>query len=671
MTLKHTLIVLSAGFFVLTVNAQKFDLGKVTIAELEEKEHPKDPSAAAAVLFEKGRTAINYNESEGFVMTTEVSVRIKIYKKEGYEQANKSVRYYLPSNQKETVRFDDAVTYNLVNGQIVKTKLKSDGEFDEAINRYWGSKKITMPAVKEGSVIEYSYRIKSQNFDQIRDWNFQSDIPVNYSEFKTCIPEYFIYSPNQKGFIFPKMTSASATKSIVLTNKERVTQGHVTSTQFSQDKINYSENQTTYIGQDLPAMKDESYVNNINNYMSSVSFELSMIKWPNKPIKTYSTDWESVAKTIYKYDDFGPELDKTGYFEADIDKLLAGVNASDARMVAVFNYVKANVNWNKYKGISCNDGVKKAYKEKTGNVAEINLMLTAMLRYAGFNAHPVLLSTRSNGIALFPSIAAFDYVIVAIESNGGYVLLDATEKYTLPNVLPTRDLNWFGRLIKKDGTSTSINLMPKNSSKDVVFLNYSIKPDGSAEGKIRSQYTDYEALDFRQRFLGTNKETYLELLETNHNNIEVNDYACENQLDLLKPIVESYSFKDPHATEVINEKIYISPLLFMGDGQNPFLQEKREYPIDFGYPTQNKFTVNIEIPEGYKVESLPKPMNLTTGAEIGNFKYIIANTGNKIQVMITFDMNEAIVPADYYDVLKEFYQKMIEQQKEKIVLVKA
>jgi hypothetical protein len=63
-------------------------------------------------------------------------------------------------------------------------------------------------------------------------------------------------------------------------------------------------------------------------------------------------------------------------------------------------YVKANVIWNNY-GYSC-DGVKTAYKKiKLGNVAS-NLMLTAMLRYAGLTANPVLVSTRSNGIALFP-----------------------------------------------------------------------------------------------------------------------------------------------------------------------------------------------------------------------------------------------------------------------------
>jgi hypothetical protein len=35
--------------------AQNFELGKVTIAELQEKRHPKDSTANAAVLFKKER----------------------------------------------------------------------------------------------------------------------------------------------------------------------------------------------------------------------------------------------------------------------------------------------------------------------------------------------------------------------------------------------------------------------------------------------------------------------------------------------------------------------------------------------------------------------------------------------------------------------------------------
>jgi len=653
-----------------TAKAQKFEAGKVSVAELQENEHPKDPSAVAAVLFEKGQDHLEYNQSTGFELITTVTVRVKIYKKEGYQWANKTVKYFIGGSSKEKISFDDVATYNLVDGKIEKTKMKGDGLFEEKVNKYWASKKIALPNVKEGSVIEYTYKIISPNFMRFPDWAFQTTIPVNFSEYKTFIPEYFVYSPNQRGFIFPKVATEKSTKSINFTIKDRGL-GVAVKTSISYEKVDYEETRTTYTAENLPAMVDEAYVNNIKNYTSAVSHELSMTKFPNVPLKSYSTNWEAVVKEIYKLDDFGSELDKSGYFEQAVIALTKGLTDRESIIAAIFNHVKMNVKWNDYYGYSCDEGVNAAYKNRTGNVAEINLMLTAMLRFAGLDANPILISTRSNGISYFPNRTAFNYVIAGVETMEGLILLDATDKFSRPDVLPLRDLNWFGRLIRKDGTSLQVNLTPKNISKEISYMNVVLKNDGSAEGKIRKQFTDYEALAYREKAVGSNMDSFVEELENDNNSIQISEYVRDNDLELSKPLVESFSFRDSKNIEVIDNKMYLSPLLFLADRENPFKQEKREYPIDFGYPSEMKYNINIEIPQGYTVESLPKSINLLTGDEIGSFKYAIGNTDNKIQLSITSNINAAIVPADYYDVLKDFYQKVIEKQNEKIVLRKS
>ena len=673
MNFKKQLFLLVSILFITNSNAQKLELGKVTIAELEEKQHPTEPEAPAAILFEKGKVTFEYSQNEGnFDMITTVQVKIKIYKKEGYDWANKAVRYYSPSTMRENVSFDDAVTYNLVAGKIEKTKLKSDGEFDEKINKYWSRKKIAMPNVKEGSIIEYEYTIKSPNIVAMKDWSFQTSIPVNYSEFKVYTPEYFIYKPNQRGFIFPKTTVEKKTSSITINSKERSGGDGISGvkTTFSSDKIEYEETQTTYICQNLPSMKDEAFVNNIDNYTSSISHELTMTRYPNQPYKTYATDWETVTKKIYEDDDFGGELNKTGYFEEDINTLISGLTTRDEKIATIFSFVKSKVKWNDYTSYYCNDGIKKAYKDNVGNVAEINLMLTAMLRYAGIDANPVLLSTRENGIALFPNRTAFNYVIAAVEIEEGLILLDATERYSVPNVLPIRDLNWFGRLIRKDGTSTEVNLTPNNISTEINNLQVTLDNKGVISGKIRTQLAGHNALSFRQEKINTNKETYLEKLESDKGSIEISDYVRDNDLDLSKPIIETYSFKDTNAFEIINDKIYVSPLFFLSVNENPFKQETREYPVDFGFPFEDSYNVNIEIPEGYTIETLPAQAKFVTDENLAIFKYLISNTGNKIQMKITTTINAAIVSSEFYPTLKDFFQKMIDKQNEKIVLKK-
>ena len=141
--------------------AQDFDLGKVSAAELSEKQHPAEPSAPAAILYKKGVTSFDIDSQGYWNVITDVMVRLKVYNKDGYGYANVEVPFYSVGKYREEVVFDDVATYNLEGGKAVKTKLEKESEFTEDYNDKWKIKKIALPNVKEGSVIEYHYTIKS------------------------------------------------------------------------------------------------------------------------------------------------------------------------------------------------------------------------------------------------------------------------------------------------------------------------------------------------------------------------------------------------------------------------------------------------------------------------------------------------------------------------------
>ena len=629
--------------------AQKYELGKVTVEELSQTKHPLDSAAAAAVLFKIGKTSFDLNPEGYFLLVAEVRQRVKIYKKEGYERATIEIPYYTGG---KTVRlyFDDAVTYNLVGGKIEKTKLKSDGEFTEVVNENYSIKKIALPNVKEGSVIEYRYTLKTPYFTVFPEFYFQGEYPVNYVQFTTQIPQYFTYRRFMKGFFNVNMTPETVVRNTVR---------------------NYNESKAVFTAENITALKDESHVHNIDNYTSSIQYELASTNFPSDGEKKYSIDWESVTKTIYDDKDFGDELNYKSYFEKDLEPLLKTVASREERINLVFNYVKSRMNWNEKKSYYCNVGVKKAYNEKVGNVAEINLMLTAMLRYAEVKANPVLVSTRDNGIALYPNRGAYNYVIAAVElDNKQYLLLDATTKNSLPNILPLRVLNWNGRMIRPNKTSEEIDLTPKMNSKETVNVIATIGADGSITGKARDQYFDYNAFVFREHYLTMSKDSYLEQTEKKYNGIEIGEYATVNDKDLTKPIIENFDFKHGNITEKIGDKIYFSPMLYYARTENPFKDEVREYPVDFQFPYQDKYSFTIAIPDGYEVESLPKPLAISMEENIGLFKYNISNSGKQIQLMVSLDINYPFVPSQYYETLKNFYKTMIEKQNEKVVLRK-
>jgi len=659
-------------FCSLAMGAQEYKLGNVTKTELEEKAHPKDVSAPAAILFSKCDNYMVYSDQKGFLLYTDVEMKIKIYAKEGLEYANKTISYYNSVSDNEVVTISKAYTYNLVNGKIEKAKLKNEGEFTEMVNKSWKTKKIMMPDVKEGSIVEYKYTIISPFISVLPDWRFQQEIPVNHSELTTRMPEYFLFNPNFRGYFTPEVSKSRASKSVTFMSKERSSNGgfSATKTTFSSDKLDYMEDSSVYKLNDLPALKDESYVSNMDNYAAGVEHEINMIKYPNQPVKSFSNSWEDVAKAIYQNEDFGTELKKTGYFEEDINALLTGLTTPEQKAAAIFNFVKSTMNWNSNNGYSCDAGVKKAYKEKVGNVAEINLMLTAMLRYANLEANPVLVSTRSHKVALFPSHSAFNYVISGVKLSGSLVLLDATSKSAMPNVLPIRAVNWAGRLIKDNGASESVELVPKTISKESISMTATLDNTGKMSGKVRDLYHDYNAYVFRENNAGVNKDSYLEKMERKHKGLEVGEYKLTNEKDLAKPVMEEYDFSYTNAAEIIGDKIYLNPLLYFTSTENPFKQEKREYPVDFVFPHEDKYMINIGVPDGFVIESLPKPVVLSMEENLGSFKYTIQQQGKNIQLMVISNINYGTVPANYYETLKDFFQKVIEKQNEKVVLKK-
>ena len=650
-------IVFLAVFSFSKAIAQSFELGKVSKEELEEKFHPIDSGAAAAILYKKTKIYFEYKSGRGYIVNTKNEIRIKIYKTDGFSWADFKTQYYFEDedSEKENLIFSNCVTYNLENGVIIATGLNIKDVVSDKINKFQKMVAISMPNVKVGSVIEIKYSSKSFYKWSLLDFILQYNIPINYAEFATEIPEVFFYKTILSGFY--KINSECK----LVEGKEAYAYKYGINESFP-----FKYLQCNYIAENIPALKEEMYVDNIKNYSFYLQNELEATRFPGDSSNVYSKTWEDVAKSIYKFDNFGKELKKEKYFEDDLKLCL---DNSD-KVNSIFNFVQNKMNWNAQEDFTTDKGVKKAYFDETGNTAEINFILIAMLKKAGINSNPVVLSTVEHGILSYPSIAVFNAVIAAVEIDGKQILLDATSKYASPNILPLKDLNGKGRLIKEDGTSQEVNLVPKTLTTENTNLMVVIDNMGKISGQVRNLKTDYDALTFREKNEGFNKDIYLEKLESDLNGIQISDYSVDNMKDLSKPIVENFTFTSDSQCDIIEGKIYLTPLLFLTQKNNPFVQEKREMPIYFGYPKQSKFNVNIEIPKGYSIESMPKPIKISTGENVGLFMFNINSNSNKIQVQITREINTALVSPDYYDVLKAFHQKMIDKLNEKIVLKK-
>jgi len=643
------------------LQAQKKQLGKVTVAELQQQKHQKDTSAAAAVLFTKAKTTFKIDRNGYFKAVHEYNVKIKIFKKEGLALANQEIAYYIGYKglKPEILSVEEAATYNLVDGKVKKTKVNSGEVFKEKVNEYWKTATMVFPDVKIGSVIEFRYIINSENIHAFPNFKFQRSIPVDYAEYISEIPANYQYKILTKG-IHP-IASTGTTRS-----GSQSYENHYSKT----ETLHMTLNVITLSASDLPALESEDYVDNIDNYRASVDHELELIQFPNEPLRNFSQTWEGLTQTIYKDSDFGGQLKKTAYFLEPLKLAMSGVEAREERMKKVFYLVQDRMTWNKRNGFYTSDGVENAWINQSGNVAEINLMMVSMLNMSGVEAYPVLISTVDHGVPSFPNQGSFNYVIACAVIDGKKVLLDATNKYTTPGIVPIKTFNWSGRLVRQDGRSEEMAMSEPALSRKSYSLVCEIGSDGSLKGKSRTQLSDVAGFEFRDRFSGTDKDSYAEWLENQYNGIKIDNYSVTNGNRSAEPVIESFDFTSDKHCEKIGDKLYIDPMLFFTTPANPFNTEERVMPIYFGYPRQARYIINFKIPEGYAIESIPDAINVTTGNNVAGFKIACQGSGNSISVSAFYETRQMLVNASLYSTIREFFGHMVDKEKQKIVLKK-
>jgi len=297
--------------------------------------------------------------------------------------------------------------------------------------------------------------------------------------------------------------------------------------------------------------------------------------------------------------------------------------------------------------------------------------LINMLNYAGLIANPILVSTKSHGIPLFPTLEGFNYVVAGVELNGSLYLLDASDKFSTVNILPERAINWSGRLIKKSGGYEEVSLFPSTASQENSIVSFSLKEDAKIIGKRRVQYTSYLAKNFREKYVNVSKESYLEKMESNYEGIDISNHEVTNDKELYQPVSETYDFEMANVADKIGNTIVFSPMFFLATSTNPFKSETREYPIDFVYPIKSRQTFTVTIPEGYAIESIPAPLNIAMPENLGSYRYTIQKTETTVQLVVQYEINKAYISQDYYDVVKDFFKQIVDKEAEKVVLKKS
>ncbi|MEZ4946866.1 MAG: transglutaminase domain-containing protein [Cyclobacteriaceae bacterium] len=615
--------------FILFAQKPPIKFGKISEEELKMTVYEEDKSAAAVVLADYGESVINYNQTEGFQIEFERIRRIKILNKDGYDWANFEIPLYERNNNDEKLYGLKALTVNLEGNKAVETKLGKEGIFEEETSENWKKVKITLPNVREGSVIDITYKVISPYLFNFQDWEFQTSIPVKWSEYVARIPEYFEYQRYSQGYIPFKISDQnSVRKSMTLGITERSEGPGITDypykTTFRTETIEFNEITFRWVSENVPAFVVEPYMTTYRDYISKMNFELAQIKLPNRPVELVMGTWDNINKELLESPEFGGVVKRSNFLNKIVEEIISEKSSDVEKLAAIYSYVKSNVQWDGNYRKYTDGNFKRVLDDSKGNSAEINLMLVSMLQKAELRADPVVISTRNHGFIRqsFPISSQFNYVICAVENDRKLILLDATDRSLSANMLPERCLNGKGFLISENNARW-VELTPTVKTKTILGAVLSFENEGQLKGHVEITKEGYDGQEIRAEYNALGEDSYVNKL-AEKNNWTIQSHGFENLNNLNEPVKEIY---DLTLNETLHTDIlYFNPMAGTAITENPFKSETREYPVDFGKGFEQISVIKMKIPEGYEMEEFPTPLAITLPERGGRYIYNIANS---------------------------------------------
>jgi hypothetical protein len=645
-----------------------FKFGKVDLSEFDTHVKGADSAADAIKLFDIGKGSFEISARSGrFAYIFSRHVRFKVINKSAYDLADFEVNLYnsTTGSDKEDLTAVHGATYNLVNGKIEVSPMKGDGKFSTRLDPNHLQKKFTLPNVKEGSIIEYTYSTISDFTFALDDWYFQGAYPSKYSSLTLTIPQYYFYKPLIKGYL-----------NIIQIQPEDISQTYtIPGDQESRaQQVNATATKRTYYVENVPAIKDESFITTLDDYVGKISFEMMATNFPGSGYKDFSSTWPKLMEGLMDEERFGRYLNRANYDKGFLSSIIKDEKDSVIKMDLIFNYVKNTIKWNgRYSYYSTENSQKALVTKKVGNSADINLCLLGMLKSVGLDCSPVLLSTRGNGFHPgYPMLSKFNNVVVQVQMGDKKYLLDATDEDNMEGMISYQNLSHQGLKVNtKEKTAEWISLENSNLSSSNISYNLVLGTDNKFSGDLYFSSDNYDGLKRRKLYKTTSTETeFLKNYKATKPGLEIVSYKAENINQPDHAFAETMKVTIEDNVEDAGNLIYFTPMLYERTKENPFRLEERKFPVDFAYPFQENFKSVIEFPEKYKLDKLPKSEAFALPDNEGKFSIYYFVEGNRIAVRSTISILKPVFTAEEYFNLQEFFKNVVRKQAEQIVFKK-
>ncbi|MGM0579312.1 MAG: DUF3857 domain-containing protein [Bacteroidota bacterium] len=613
----------------------------------QEKKQPKDPAfgldAEALILLDSGHSV--YNEDFELIFTH--TTKIEILSEEGLDWAN----VMIPYSENDSLIFIKGHTYNLDDNDSLKIDSLQTENIEKEVRNGLVENYFSMPNAQVGSIIEYSYQIKIEDWKELNSWYFQNDIPVEKSTYTTEVPNYLLFYKYLEGSLSLDDFSRKTVKKMINDKQTEV----------------LIEN---YKMDSIPAYQEEEDVPGYDYFISKLKFKLAEYTLPKKSTEfLLPQNYEELAYNWAGSPYFKQVYTRSSYLQKEIDRIyhpeLFKMDVIKGFYFFIRNNFSVDLTFSE-------KSLEEAYKARKGTPQQINMLLTKMLNQSGFDAYLIALSTIENRPTYpeNPYFELFDQFVCMVRYNGKNYFLDASNKNLLFNMLPPNYINSGGLVISQNAPG----FVPLNfnyEDKEMVTAEFEVSDTATIKGVYEVKREGYAVYSFDSRFLNSNRSYNDYLIETIFENMDwdIKKHEVNEEFEENKFLKEYLSFVRPVDSTTKNY-MEIKPVVLNEFPENPLKAEKRQNPITLYTPLIRKASYSYKIPEGWTVLEYPTDKSIGLEDGKGKLMYQYKKTGDTIKIEYTIDYDQVIFMPDEYPMIKTFMQEVTDALNQKIILIR-
>ena len=641
------LIALAIGISLVPLPAWSVGFQPVSPDELKMTGDPKAPGAPAIILFrevdrdDRGRTAHE-----------DVYFRIKILTEEGRKYGDVEIPFFksegsIVNIHARTIRPD---------GTIVDFGGKA---FDKSIVKARGvkymAKTFTLPDVQPGCILEYYYTTDlSEDFIFDSRWILSNELFTRAAKF-SLRPYVSDWEPIHVRWTWNRLPPGTA------------------------QPAEAANGMVSLEAHDIPSFQTEDYMPPENELKSRVDFIYSEDAFE----KDQDKFWKKLGKK--RNDALESFIGKRKAMEDAVSQIVSPGDSPDVKLRKIYARVQQirNTTYEREKTEQeqkrdkekIPENVETIWKKQYANGRDLTWLFLALARAAGFEASGMWVSDRHNYF-FFPNTMdsrRLDANVVVVKVNGKDEFFDPGSAFTPYGMLPWSETGVQGIKLDKDGGTWTQTYLPI-SSESGIHRKATLKMDetGELEGKLVVTYSGLEAAERRvEERLADDAERKKYLEDEVKEAIPI---ACEvdlsNQPDWKSSdptLVAEFSLKVSGWVSAAGKRALLPMGLFSAPEKHLFDHSDRVHPIYFSYPFGRTDDVDIELPLGWQISTVPQPQKLDAKAVI----YVTDAKNDKGVLHLNRELNVDIVllPVENYATLRKVFQIVRTADEQQVVLL--